>query len=181
MIFKDKIMFNTPNVKLLIVSAITITLFLVSACRVNYSFSGASIPTEAETVSIKYFPNNAAIVQPTLSQVFTEKLQEKFQNQTRLEPVASMGDLQFTGAIVGYSTAPVGITAQAAAAQQRLTITIKVTFVNQIDGTFDFDKTFSAYEDYDSGLLLTDVEEELIELITDKIVDDIFNQSVVNW
>jgi hypothetical protein len=38
-----------------------------------------------------------------------------------------------------------------------------------------------AYEDYSSDRGLDAVEGELIPLIIEKLVEDIFNRSVVNW
>ena len=63
----------------------------------------------------------------------------------------------------------------------RLTITVKVRFTNALDDSMSFNRTFSAYEDYDSTQLLTEVEGTLIPVIVDKIVTDIFQASASNW
>lgn len=146
-----------------------------------YSFTGASIPVEAETISISYFPNDAALVQPTLSQRFTEGLQDKFSRQTNLRLIDTGGDLHFEGSIVGYSTQPTAIAGDDQAALNRLTISVRVRFFNEFDPDSDFERTFSRYYDYPSNQDLSQIEDEAIDAITEALVEDIFNQAVVNW
>jgi hypothetical protein len=153
---------------------------LTYGCGV-YSFTGASISPDVKTVSIQYFPNNAAVVQPILSQQFTEKLKEKFISQTSLALVDNSGDLQFEGAITAYDAAPTAIQGNETAALNRLTIRVNVKFTNTKDEKQNFETTFSRYADYDSKLTLSSVEQELISQINTQLVDDIFNKAVVNW
>jgi hypothetical protein len=155
-------------------------VLLMTGCKV-YSFTGASISPEIQTVSIHYFSNNAPIVNPNMSPSFTERLKDKFVTQTNLNLVQSQGDLDFSGAITGYSTQPIAIQDNETAALNRLTITINVKFVNQKDPRQDFESSFSRYADYDSQQSLTAVEDELIRLINEQLVDDIFNRAVINW
>ncbi len=154
--------------------------FLLSGCGI-YSFTGASIPPEAKTVSIKYFPNNASLVEPTLSQIFTDALKDKFVSQTTLILVQKNGDLRLEGEITGYSTKPIAITGDQTAALNRLTITIKVKYVNTFDETKNFESPFNRYEDYPSSKNLSDVQETLITQINEMLIEDIFNKAVVNW
>jgi hypothetical protein len=166
------------------ISGIAALCFGLAGCTVHYSTTGASIPADAKTVSVAYFPNRAAIVYPTLSQDLTEKLKDKFISQTSLNMVGSDGDLSFEGEITGYDTRPIAISGNNQTDQaslNRLTITIKVKFVNQKDPKSNFDTQFSAYEDYSSEKDLDSVEGELVPEILDKLIEDIFNRSVVNW
>lgn len=153
---------------------------VLSGCRV-YSFTGASIPPEAKSISIAAFPNKADLVQPALSQTFVEKLKDKFTSQTSLNLVPRNGDLHLEGEIAGYSTEPVAITGEQTAALIRLKITVNVRFVNKYSPKDNFESTFTRYEDYQSNLDLNTVEEGLITLISEALVEDIFNKSVVNW
>lgn len=162
---------------------LSITLFItiiINGCGF-YSFTGASIPPEAETVSISHFPNHAQIIQPTLSQRFREDFQDKFMRETNLDVIESGGDLHFEGAITGYSIKPVSVQADDKAAQNRLEVTIRVTFENNYDPDSDFERNFSRYYDYPSNKSLSQIEDDAINIINEEIVDDIFNQSVVNW
>lgn len=149
-------------------------------CHV-YSFTGASISPDVKTVSVQYFQNRAPLVQPSLSQQFTEKLKEKFVSQTSLNVVTKTGDLNFSGYISDFSTAPISIQSSQTAAQNRLTITVNVKFTNSKDSKQDFETSFSQFADYDSRQTLTSVQDALIKSINEKLVDDIFNKAVVNW
>ncbi len=152
----------------------------ISGCK-GYSFTGASVPPEAKTVSIVLFPNKAELVQPALSQSFTETLREKFSSQTSLILVPRNGDLHFEGEITGYSTEPVAITGEQKAALIRLKITVNVRYVSKFSPRDNFETSFSRYEDYSSSLNLASVELDLISKISEALVEDIFNKSVVNW
>ena len=153
--------------------------FVCQGCGI-YSFSGASIPAEAKTVSVDYFPNHAQLVNPLLSNNLTNALRDAMNNQTTLDMVESGGDLSFEGEITDYKTSPVAITGQTAA-MNRLTITVKVRFSNRIDETKDFEQTFSRYEDYPSNQELISVQESLTATIVEQLVEDIFNKALVNW
>lgn len=156
-------------------------LVLLQGCTMSYSFTGASIPVQAKTISIAYFPNEALLVYPTLSSTFTDALRDRFTSQTRLDLVNFNGDLSIEGKITGYAIQPIAIQGNDVAAKNRLTITVKVTFVNKYDESQNFEESFSRFEDYDSSSNLNDVQDQLIETITEALVDDIFNKAVVNW
>lgn len=168
---------------LYIIAAATIGFY---GCRVSYSFTGASIPIEAKTVSIADFSNMAPLVNPLLSNTLTEALRDKFMNQTNLQIVQYGGDLQFSGTITQYNTRPMNIQASGGsdrdeAAQNRLTIGVKVKFENRFEAESNFETSFSQYDDYSSDKSLQDVENEKVEIIVEKLVEDIFNKAVVNW
>lgn len=146
-----------------------------------YSFSGASIPPEAKTVSVQYFPNQAPLINPTLSNDFTTALRDAMMNQTSLDMVESGGDLAFEGEIVDYRTTPVAITAGQTAALNRLTIVVNVRFINTFDDSKNFETKFSHYEDYPSDQELNSVQESLTGTIIEALVEDVFNKALVNW
>ena len=154
--------------------------YICQGCGI-YSFSGASIPAEAKTVSVDYFPNHAQLVNPLLSDNLTTALRSAMTNQTTLDLVETGGDLAFEGEIVDYTTTPTAITAGQTAAMNRLTIKVKVRFTSRIDDTKDFEQTFSRYEDYPSDQELTSVQEALTATIIEQLVEDIFNKALVNW
>ncbi len=163
-----------------LVHAMLLLAVFLSACGV-YSFTGTSIAPEIKTVSIGYFQNRATTIQPSLSQVFTEKMKDKFVSQTNLTLTNSAGDLQFEGSITDYFTQPTAIQGNEQAALNRLTINVKVKFVNTKDEKQSFETVFSRFTDYDSRANLATVESELINQICTQLVDDIFNKAVINW
>jgi hypothetical protein len=153
----------------------------LTGCKINYSFSGASISPEIKTISIQYFPNHADIIQPSLSQDFTDALKDRVKSQTRLSFMNEVGDVDFSGEITNYSTQPVAITGAESAALNRLTITVKVKYTNVINPDQNFDTNFSRYADYSSSQSLNEVEADLIKQIVDQLTEDIFNRAFVNW
>jgi hypothetical protein len=162
--------------------AALLTLFMLTcmSCK-HYSFTGASISADVKTASISFFPNRAAIVNPSLSQQFTEKLRDKFISETNLTLVQQQGDLHFEGAIVEYRTQPSAIQGNDNAALNRLTITVNVKFSNLKEPKNDFDQNFSRYVEFDSQVSLASVEQDLVDEINKQLVDDIFNKAVINW
>ena len=156
---------------------------LLTGCGVaiKYSLSGASIPPDAKTVSVAYFPNNATMVSPILSSTLTEALVDIFTRRTRLTQVDEGGDFAFEGEITNYTSTTSSVSSDEYALLNRLTITVKVRFTNALDESMSFNRTFTAFEDYESTQLLTEVEGTLIPLIVDKLVTDIFQASASNW
>lgn len=155
-------------------------IVVLQGCGV-YSFTGASISPEVESIQVQHFPNQADLVQPTLSQVFTDELKNKFISQTNLDVLNQGGDLVLEGAIKRYTTEPVAIQGNQEAALNRLTITVEVKYTNKVNPEKNFESSFSQYREYPSTSRLSEVEEGLIEEITTALVEDIFNKAVVNW
>ena len=157
-------------------------LTLASSCTISYKLNGASIDyTTTKTISFEAFPIKAPLVYAPLAVNFNDELTGKFASQTRLEQVRQDGDLQISGAITGYSLSPQAVKADAYAAQTRLTIKVKVTFVNKKNPSEDFEQEFSAYRDFDATRLLTDVQDELCNEMIKELVEQIFNATVANW
>lgn len=151
-------------------------------CTGGYSFTGGDTGT-SETVSVDFFPNNSNLVQPELSQKFTEALKDIFVRQTNLELKSRNGDLQFEGAITDYNVQPINAQASdlGAVAQNRLTVRVNVIFTNTTDPKKDFEKSFSRFADFDSSKNLSDVESELIDQITAELAENILNAAIGDW
>lgn len=154
---------------------------IFSGCKITYSFSGASISPEVKTLSVQYFQNRANLVQPGLSQLLTDALIDKCKAQTNLKIVNGLGDVNFEGEITDYNTRPLTVNADARAATNRFSITVKAKFTNSVDPDLSFEESFTRYEDYDSSLDLSQVEKDLSDKIVSLIVEDIFNRAFVNW
>lgn len=161
-------------------------LFIASALAVSscgiYSFSGTSIQPDVNTIAINYFEYTAQKVNPTLANDITEALRDQFRKMTRLEQVETDGDLDISGEITGYNVSATAITAQETAAMNRLTVTVRVDFTNEKHPEDNFEgKSFSAYADFASDVLLDAVEGDLCREIIEKINEDIFNATVAQW
>lgn len=159
-------------------------LFLVS-CKF-YSFTGASIPEGAETVQVNFFVNNAAdqvgsVFEPGLDRDFTNAVQEMLLNQTNLELTTVNGHLIYEGEIVDYRVSPMTATAQQTAAQNRLTMSVNVRFLNTLNEDDDFEKRFSFFYDFDATAQLQSIQAEAHEVLFERITQDVFNESLAKW
>jgi hypothetical protein len=164
-----------------IAAAMLASAFLVQSCGI-YSFTGTSIQPDVKSVTINYFEYTAPKVNPSLSNMMTEGLQDKFTRLTKLEQVDMDGDLEIVGTVTGYDVKATAISAQEQATQNRLTVNVKVSFINRKYPEDDFeDKGFSAYADFDASQSLDAVEAGLCEEIVEKVCDDIFNATVAKW
>lgn len=160
---------------------ITLFISLLISCKVNYSFTGASISPDIKTVSVSFFENRASLASPLISQNFTEALKDIFMSQTNLTLVKNNGDLQFSGYISSYKITPVAIQSNETAALNRLTLSVFVKFINTKDEKQNFQETFTRFVDYDSNLDFSSSEESLLKEVNKQLVQDIFNKAFTNW
>jgi hypothetical protein len=164
-----------------VVAAVLIALPMLQSCGI-YSFTGTSIQPDVKTVTINYFEYLAPKVNPSLSNDITQALQEKFIKLTKLELVDIDGDLEIVGSVTGYDVKATAITANESAAMNRLTVNVKINFINRKYPEEDFEnKSFSAYADFDATQSLDAVEASLCEEIIEKLCEDMFNATVANW
>ena len=164
-----------------VVAAVLIALPMLQSCGI-YSFTGTSIQPDVKTVTINYFEYLAPKVNPSLSNDITQALQEKFIKLTKLELVDIDGDLEIVGSVTGYDVKAPAITANESAAMNRLTVNVKINFINRKYPEEDFEnKSFSAYADFDATQSLDAVEASLCEEIIEKLCEDMFNATVANW
>ena len=159
---------------------IFVLLFTMTSCGI-YSFSGTSIQPDVNTITINYIEYRALRVNPAFSNEFTEAIRNQFRRMTRLEQVEHDGDMELSGEVTGYEVTPAAVTADEVAARNKLTVTVKIQFSDKKHPEEDFDKSFSAYSEYDSNNTLDAVESSLCAEIIEKLVEDIFNAAVAQW
>jgi len=177
---------NIPHFCRVLLSVICVgNMLWFSSCGI-YSFTGSG--TNAKTISIQEFYNNTDLGPANLGQVFTNSLKDYMIQNSNLSVVAENGELQMEGIVTGYQVTQIAPRASGdptqidAAASSRLTITVRVTYVNTLDETMSFkDKSFSFYRDFPNELNLPDIEDGLIRQIFEQIILDIFNASIANW
>ncbi|MBR3565110.1 MAG: LptE family protein [Paludibacteraceae bacterium] len=158
------------------------SVLLLAGCTITYKFNGASIDyTKTKTIGISDFPNRAPLVNPTLADNLTEGIRDLFSRQTRLILQRQGGDLELEGEITGYQLTPLAISADSYSAQTKLTMTVKVRFTNNINPDDSFEKTYSAFQTFDSSQMLTDVQDELCTAMITEIAESIYNDTVAKW
>jgi hypothetical protein len=157
-------------------------IFAAPSCRISYKFNGSAIDyTVYHTISVSDFPIRAALVYPPLQQTFENELLDYIERNTRLKITESNADLQMEGEITGYTLTPQAVTEDAYASKTRLTITVRLKYTDNKEDKNSVDQTFSAYRDFDSSELLTDVQDELCQTIAKELVELIFNATLGNW
>lgn len=164
---------------LIIVFSIAISL-LVNSCGV-YNFTGTQ-PIDAKTFQVNYFQNNAPLIEPGIERTFTLELQDIIQSQTNLNLVSQGGELLYEGEIVDYRITPMTATADQRAAQNRLTVTVMVRFSNRNKEDDNFEKRFSFFYDFDANQQLVGSQlTTALDVIFERITQDIFNESLAKW
>jgi hypothetical protein len=158
-------------------------LFALPACRISYKFNGAALDyTVYKTVHISEFPIRAALVYAPLQQTFETELQNYVQRNTRLKIIDNgNADIQIEGEITGYNLTPQAVTEDAYASKTRLTINVRVKYIDNKNEKNSIDQSFSAYRDFDASELLIDVQDQLCQEISTELVDLIFNATLGNW
>lgn len=174
-----KYLFNIPAYRL--VMALSLVAVLGAGCKVQVTFKGSSVPENVKIASVQYFENRAPYINPTLSQNFTEALKDRITNESRLLVRPGVGDVDFSGEIVGYETRPMAIQADALSQETRLTVTIKVRYQNFKDPRQNWESNFSAYQDFPSESNINAIEDELVKLIVDELTENIFNKAFSDW
>lgn len=163
------------------VLAITVAM-IVQSCTISYKFNGTAIDYNVyKTIRVSQFPIRAALVYPPLQQTFENALLDYITRNTRLQTTDGSSDLEMEGEITGYTLSPQAVTENALASKTRLTITVRVKYTDNKNDKNDIDQSFSAYQDFDSSEMLTDVQDQLCEEITEQLVYLIFNATLGNW
>lgn len=171
---------NMAWIRTIILSAFM--LCAITACRITYTLNGAAIDYNVyKTIYIAQFPIRAALVYPPLQQTFENELQDYVIRNTRLTIVDSNADIELEGEITGYQLSPQAVTEDAYASQTRLTITVRVKYIDNKDDKKSKDQTFSAYRDFPASEMLTDVQDELCQQISKELVELIFNATLGDW
>lgn len=176
--------FNKNYKKAVSYQLVAVSLFL-SSCSV-YSFSGTNIDPSVKTMSIATFQNNSSNGPSALSQQFTEDFKDYFQRNTPLKMQQRDGDLQLEGEIIAYDFAPAAIQREGNVDQagvNRLTIQVRVKFINTKDDTQSFEQTFQSNGDFPASQSIVTINSDpaSIRKITTNIITDVFNKSVANW
>ncbi len=166
---------------IIVLGALALTVY---SCRISLGLAPiTSIDySKVKTITIRDFQNVADYVYAPLAIEFNQKLKDMFIQQTQLQLVESGGDLELGGEITGYNQFNESVDASGYSSKVKLTLTVSVTYVNNVDHKDDFEnQQFTAFQTYDSSQLLTDVQDGLITVMVKDITEQIFNSTVANW
>lgn len=168
--------------KRLLISAVMLIMVALTGCRISYKFNGSALDYSVyKTISVSEFPIRAALVYAPLQPMFENQLLDYISKNTRLQTTDGASDLQIEGEITGYALTPQAVTQNALASMTRLTIQVRVKYIDNKDEKNNIDQTFSAYQDFPATEMLNDVQDQLCEEITKELVELIFNSTLGNW
>jgi len=160
----------------------TIAAIILCGCTISYKFNGTNIDyTKIHSIAVSDFPNRAPMVYAPLAIKFNEAIRDVYTTQTRLIMVRQNGDLVLDGEIVGYDITPQAISNNSLASETRLTVRVNVRYTNNANHEDDFERIYTAYRNFDSSKLLTEVQDVLIEEIVKEITESIYNDTAANW
>ena len=109
------------------------------------------------------------------------ELKTKFINETTLKLAQSDGDIRFSGKILSYTTAPVAVQGNQQNAVNRLTVTVEITYENTKEEGKNFTQQFTNFVDYPATQNFASIEADLVNQVTDILIQDIFNRAFINW
>lgn len=158
-------------------------LFLaLTGCKsCGYSLSGINIPPDVKSISVQFFPNKAALVNPQLSQKFTEQMKDKFLKETSLTLINSNGDFRISGEITRYTMEPVAMTANTGTAKNKFTMSVRVIFECPSHKDMDFNEEITRFTQFDAAQNFQTVENALSEELSKQIIQEVFNKVALKW
>ncbi len=157
-------------------------LLVLTGCKsCGYSLSGINIPPDVKSISVQFFPNKAALVNPQLSQKFTEQLKDKFLKETSLTLINTNGDFRLSGEITHYSMEPVAITANTGTAKNKFTMTVRVIFECPLHKDMNFNEEVTRFTQFDATQNFQAVENALSEELSKQIIQEVFNKVALKW
>jgi len=160
---------------------ITLYILLILGLHSCFSYSFVDGSIDADTFSVSIFEEQAANAPAGYGGQFTDYLKNFIISRSKLKLKNIDADIQISGKIVGYSTAPLAVQSDEAAALTRLTVTMFVSVINNVKPEQSFEQNFSNFSDFDSSNDLSSVETQLLEDVNRKIAQDIVNKLSSNW
>lgn len=162
--------------------ALLLSLLLLTGCG-YYSFTGASIPDDIQTLALPEAELRAATPVPSLGADLTALLTDRFIRQTRLrlEEDETAADAFLETAVEGYRNDPAAVSGAEQAERSRVTVTVRVRYGRRGADELLLDRTFSAFAEYDPASDGAEGETQAAAAALRQIADDIFTAATSNW
>lgn len=182
--------FKINNIKTTQPKMFWLLLLCLGALQSCYNFTGAGSLKDEKTIQINEFPNNAALVNPSLSQQFSTEIQNRFLQRTTLKGTKQNPDILVEGEITDYAITPTTISSNTIQnnaggiiqdSQNKLTITVKVHYENKLHSELSFDRAYTDEVTFNSNLSQSDIEASQVKIVNERIINKIFNDIVANW
>lgn len=157
-------------------------MLMLPGC-IRYSFTGASIPSDVETIYIGFFPDQSQSGLGDLSSRLNEALTDRFINQSRLTLTSDKetADAILEGSIQRYQNRPFSISGDQQASLNEIQITVQAQFQYREDPEPVYSKTFTGNATFNVRENPVDGENEAATLALEQIANNAFNDAVSNW
>ena len=157
-------------------------MLMLHSC-IRYSFTGASIPSDVETIYIAFFPDQSQSGLGDLSARLNEALTDRFINQSRLTLTSDRetADAILEGSIQRYQNRPFSISGDQQASLNEIQIMVQAQFRYREDPDPVYSKTFTGNATFNVRENPVDGENEAATLALEQIANNAFNDAVSNW
>jgi hypothetical protein len=116
-----------------------------------------------------------------MGQDFTRELTDKVRNESRLKLSDIEPDITFQGSVTRFQVSAINPEPNARVGSNRLTIGIRVNYIEREDPDASWEQNFSYFVDFPSDRNLLDLQDQLIMEAYDQITEDIFNKAFTEW
>jgi len=159
--------------------------YLLLALTITFSscltFKGTTIPTGVKTFYVEMPVVKELNAPPEIAQIFMETLRLKIRQQSSLIFNEYEPDVIFSPTINRYTVNAVAPQEGDLVAFNRLDVSISISYENTKDEEDNYNKAFTAFQDFNASDNLQDLEEGLIEIIFDDITERVFNDTFSDW
>ena len=146
-----------------------------------YSLNGIAISPETQTFYVAQFDVTTTEGPPGIGQRFSELLKQRINNDTRLAFAETDPDIEFAGAITGFTITPEAPNPETGSDLNRLTIRVQVDYVDTKTEANSYSQTFTDFENFPGDQDPLTVQETLVEPLFDRLSEEAFNKAFSNW
>ena len=158
-------------------------IFIFIALTLNscYSFRGVSIPADVNTFYVRQVKLTDFAAPADTPERFMEQFRQKVRSQSSLKWDETDPHIEFDCSISSFKVSNEGNQQGNEVSLNKLTISVKVEYINNNEEEDTWQKTFSFGIPFDPSEDLQEVQDGYIEDIFDQISENIFNEAFTNW
>lgn len=148
-----------------------------------YSFSGATIPAEYETIAIVPVENETATPLNNLGGELTDLLNERFVERTRLrlETNENEADVVLSGRLTGYSDEPAAVSGEERATRNEVSLRAEIRYRARERDSLLISDTYTQSETYDLAEGPDEGARSAALVALENIADAVFSDATSDW
>ncbi len=164
--------------RLQVLGAILLITLVFGGC---YSFKGISIPENVNTFFVTNTESKATALPANFPTNFSENLKNKIRNESRLKYSETDPDLEFIPTVQEFRVVPIAPKPGEFASLNRLELSIQIEYINHKNEKENWKQNFKHFADFSASENLLNVQDDLLKIISEQLLEDIFNRSFTNW